>query len=210
MAGALLGIGQAGVGQAQQRSVRLLDQIDLDQARPRRHHLAAVPAEAVGQAVHRHDLAEGAAREASAGDIDEIEPAGLRLDLRLRPHPAQDLLRIGQQGEHRGGRCRDVRLAADDQGVLHRSPPRVATPSSPSADSPALVALRGKMVPGLDGGSDKCGEIRMDSPPAFVLVIFAPIAARRFIHSCGLRPRLTAPVIAVSLSPPSRSTTGPA
>src|SRR5689334_8877732 len=42
MAGALLGIGEAGVGQAQQGSVRrLLDQVDLDEARPRRHHLAA-------------------------------------------------------------------------------------------------------------------------------------------------------------------------
>src|SRR5580704_3148666 len=39
MAGALLGIGQAGVGQAQQRSVRLLDQVDLDQARPTRLHV---------------------------------------------------------------------------------------------------------------------------------------------------------------------------
>src|SRR5215471_9569121 len=44
MAGALLGSGQAGVSQAQQGPVRLLDQVDLDQARPRRHHLAAVPA----------------------------------------------------------------------------------------------------------------------------------------------------------------------
>src|SRR5271170_7955225 len=79
MAGALLGIGQAGVGQAQQGSVRVLvDQIDLDQARPRRHRRAAVPAEAVGEAMHRDHLAEGAAGEASAGDIDEIEPAGLR------------------------------------------------------------------------------------------------------------------------------------
>ena len=34
MAGALRGIGQAGVGQAQQRSVRLLDQIDLDRLDP--------------------------------------------------------------------------------------------------------------------------------------------------------------------------------
>ena len=34
MAGALLGIGQAGVGQAQQRSVRLLDQVDLDRLDP--------------------------------------------------------------------------------------------------------------------------------------------------------------------------------
>ena len=125
MAGALRGIGQAGVGEAQQRSVPLLDQVDLDQARPRWHHLTAVPAEAVSQAMHRHDLAEGATRKASAGDVDEIKPAGLRLELRLRPHPAQDLLGIGQQGENRGGRCRDVRLAADDQGVFHWSPPRL-------------------------------------------------------------------------------------
>ena len=51
------------------------------------------------------------------------DAAGLRLELRLGPHPAQDLLRIGQEGEHRGGRRRDVRLAADDEGLLHRSPP---------------------------------------------------------------------------------------
>src|SRR6516165_8859201 len=121
MGGALLGIGQAGVGQAQQSSLRLLDQVDLDQARPRRHYLAAVPAEAVGQAVHRHDLAEGAAREASARDIDEIEPAGMRLDIHLGSHPAQDLLRICQKCEHYGGRRRDVLLATDDKGLLHRS-----------------------------------------------------------------------------------------
>jgi hypothetical protein len=43
MTGALLDSGQAGVGQAQQRPVRrLFDQVDLDQARPRRHSLAAV------------------------------------------------------------------------------------------------------------------------------------------------------------------------
>ena len=64
--------------------------------------------------MHRDHLAERAAGEASAGDIDEIQPAGLRLDLRLRSHPAQDLLWIGQEGEHRGRRRRDVRLAAYD------------------------------------------------------------------------------------------------
>src|ERR1700746_2196151 len=47
MAGALLGTGQAGVSQAQQGSVRLLDQVDLNQARLRRYHLATVPAEGV-------------------------------------------------------------------------------------------------------------------------------------------------------------------
>src|SRR5438270_35245 len=109
------------MGQAQQRPVRLLDQIDFDQARPRRHILAAVPAKAVGQAVHRHDLAERAAGEARPGDIDEIKPAGLRLDLRLRPHPTQDFFGIGQQRENRSKRRGDVRLAADGQRILHRS-----------------------------------------------------------------------------------------
>jgi hypothetical protein len=46
MIGALLSIRQAGVGQAQQGSVRrLLDQVDLDQALPRLIHLTAVPAD---------------------------------------------------------------------------------------------------------------------------------------------------------------------
>src|SRR6516165_5097206 len=121
MGGALLGIGQAGVGQAQQSSLRLLDQVDLDQARPRRHLLAAVPAEAVGQAVHRHHLAEEAASEARAGDIDEIEPARLRLHLRLSSHPAQNILWIGQEGEYRSGRRRDVRLTLVFDSILHRS-----------------------------------------------------------------------------------------
>ena len=37
MAGALLGVGQAAVAEPQQRSLGLLDQVDLDQARPRRY-----------------------------------------------------------------------------------------------------------------------------------------------------------------------------
>src|SRR5687768_10328879 len=73
--------------------------------------------------MHRHDLAEGAASKARAGDIDEIEPAGLRLDLCFRPHPAQDLLRVGQEGEQRGRRRGDVRLAAHDEVFWHRFPP---------------------------------------------------------------------------------------
>jgi len=35
-------------------------------------------------------------------DVSADKPARLRLDLRLRSHPAQELLRIGQEGEHRG------------------------------------------------------------------------------------------------------------
>ena len=52
VAGALFGTGQARMDQAQQRSVRLLHQVDLDQARRWRHHLAAVPAEAISETVH--------------------------------------------------------------------------------------------------------------------------------------------------------------
>src|SRR6516225_9450867 len=133
MACALLGVGQACMGQTQQRSVRrLLHQVDLDQARSRRYHLAAVPAKAVGEAMHRNHLAEGAAGEACAGDIDEIEPAGLWLEPRLRSHPAEDLLRIGQESKHRGAGRRDMRLAADDERVLHRSPPLLVRCPSPS------------------------------------------------------------------------------
>src|SRR5262245_30009365 len=120
VAGALLGSGQARMGQPQERPAWLLDQVDLDQTRSWRHRLAAVPAKAVGQSVHWHDLAEGTAGEASPGDVDEIESAGLWFDLRLRSHPAQDLFWIGEEGEHRGGGRRDVRLAADDEGLFHR------------------------------------------------------------------------------------------
>src|SRR5580658_7300416 len=71
---ALLGTGQASVGQPEQRSVRPLDQVDLDEARPWRHLVVALPAEAVGEAMHWHHLAEGAAGDPSARDIEEIEP----------------------------------------------------------------------------------------------------------------------------------------
>ena len=49
----------------------------------------------LGQAVYRHHLAEGAAGKTSSGDVDEIDPTGARLDLRLRTHPAQEFLLIG-------------------------------------------------------------------------------------------------------------------
>src|SRR3546814_8118390 len=60
----------------------------------------------------------------------EIESAGLRLELRLGAHPAQDFLRIGQQREHRRGRRGYVRFAANDEGFLHRSPPELGSPRS--------------------------------------------------------------------------------
>jgi hypothetical protein len=36
--------------------------------------------------VNRHHLAEGAAGETNSGDVDEIDPTGAWLDLRLRTH----------------------------------------------------------------------------------------------------------------------------
>src|SRR6516225_5648230 len=86
--------------------------------------------------MHRNHLAEGAAGKACAGDIDEIEPAGLWLELRLRSHPAEDLLRIGQESKHRGAGRRDMRLAADDESVLHRSPPRLVRRRSAEGKRP--------------------------------------------------------------------------
>ena len=62
--GALFGVRQPGLGHAQKRAAILFEQIDLDQARSRRNGLVALPAEAVGEPVDRHDLAEGAARVA--------------------------------------------------------------------------------------------------------------------------------------------------
>src|SRR3954447_19267555 len=88
--------------------------------------------------MYRHDLAERTTGKASAGNIDEIEPAGLRLDLGLRPHPPQNLLRIGQEGKYRGGWCRDVRLAADNESLFHRSPHWLRWPGPPEADGRRL------------------------------------------------------------------------
>src|SRR5947207_2042810 len=54
---ALLCIGKTAMGQADQRAALPVDQVDLDQARSRRHHLAVFPTKAVGEPVDRHNLA---------------------------------------------------------------------------------------------------------------------------------------------------------
>ena len=64
--GACFSVRQPGMGHAQKRAAILLDEVDLDQARSRRNGLIALPAEAVGEPVDRHDLAEGAAGAAPA------------------------------------------------------------------------------------------------------------------------------------------------
>src|SRR5262249_1682249 len=55
-------VGKAAMGHAQQRAAVALDQIDLDQARSRRHLLASLPTEGVDETVDRHDLSKRAAR----------------------------------------------------------------------------------------------------------------------------------------------------
>jgi hypothetical protein len=87
--------------------------------------------------MHRHYLAKGTAGEASPGDIDQIDPVGLRVELRVRSHPAQDFVGIGEEGEHCGGRRRDVRLAPDNQGLLHRSSSWLAGACPPVGTGPS-------------------------------------------------------------------------
>src|SRR5579862_5928157 len=95
VAGALRLVGKTAMGHAQQSAAVPVDEIDLDQARSRRDFFASLPAEAVREAVDRHDLPERSARRAvaAADAFDEIEPARMRLGGRLRAHPAHDLFR---------------------------------------------------------------------------------------------------------------------
>ena len=74
--------------QAQQRPAVPLEKIDLDEARARRDLIAPIPTEAVGEAMDRHDLLEGAARRArrvAADPFDEIKSARVRLGLASAP-----------------------------------------------------------------------------------------------------------------------------
>src|SRR6516165_8267326 len=77
VAGALLSVRKTAMGHAQQGAAILVDKIDLDQARSRRHLLASPQTKPVGKTVHRHDLPELAARGATRA-FEEIEPAWLR------------------------------------------------------------------------------------------------------------------------------------
>src|SRR5712675_1767029 len=121
MVGAGRSVGQAAMGHAQQRSARLMiDQVDLDQARPRWYVFAVVPPEAVGEAVVRNDLGELAAGDVLAGDVDEVKAAGMRLHRRLRAHPPQDLFRIGEESEHGRRRRGYLDLASDYERFNHR------------------------------------------------------------------------------------------
>src|SRR5712672_1531327 len=67
------------MGHAQQGAAVPVDQVDLDQARSRWHRFAALPTEAVGEPVDRHDLAERSARCAAVDTFDKIEPARMHL-----------------------------------------------------------------------------------------------------------------------------------
>ena len=60
--GALGGVGKSGMGHAHERAALPVEEVDLDQARPRRHRIVTLPAEAVGEAVDGNDLAELSAR----------------------------------------------------------------------------------------------------------------------------------------------------
>jgi hypothetical protein len=115
--GALHRVRQTAVGHAQQSAAVAIEKIDLDQARSGRHLVVSVPAETVGQAVHRHDLPERYARYDGifANAFDKVEPARMYLGRCLGAHPAQDLFRIGQEGENRRRRRRDLDFASDEE-----------------------------------------------------------------------------------------------
>src|SRR5580700_7585533 len=115
------------MGHAQQGAAITVEQIDLHKTRSRRHVVASLPAEAVSEAMDRHDLAEGSAGRAAvvADALDEVEPARLRLGDGLMAHPAHDLVGIGEVSEDRGGWGRDLRLAPDYERFSHRNSPRL-------------------------------------------------------------------------------------
>src|SRR5271156_3582985 len=120
--GALGGVGKTAMGHAHQGAAVPVDQVDLDEARSWRYGLAPLPTEAVGEPMHRDDLAELPARHvrAVADAFDEIEPAGVRLGRHLSAHPAQDLFGIGQKGEDGGGWGRDMDLTPDRERFGHQ------------------------------------------------------------------------------------------
>src|SRR6516165_5005410 len=85
MACALRLVGKAAMGHAQQRAAVALDQIDLDQARSRRHLLATLPAEGVDETVDRHDLSKRATRNpgVAADAFEEVKSARMCFRRRL-------------------------------------------------------------------------------------------------------------------------------
>src|SRR5215211_2973331 len=100
--------------------------------------------------MHRDHFAEGAAGETSSSDIDEVETARLRLELRFRSHPAQDFLWIGQEGEHRSRWRRNVGLPANDESFfLHQSSPLVvaACPACGGAYSSCMATMSAVRAP---------------------------------------------------------------
>ena len=76
--GALGGVGKPGVGHAHQSAAVPVQKVDLDETRARWHLVVSLPAETIGEAMDRDDLAELPARGAAGapGDVlDEIESA---------------------------------------------------------------------------------------------------------------------------------------
>jgi hypothetical protein len=112
------------MGHADEGAAIPVKEVDLNQARTRGDRVVSLPAEAVGEAMDRNDLAElptGRAAGPPANVLDQIEAAGMDLGLRLGAHPAQDLVGIGQEGEDGRGRSRNLSLAPDNERLVHLS-----------------------------------------------------------------------------------------
>lgn len=117
---ALLFVRQAAMGQANQRAAGLVFEIDLDQARSRRHFLAALPAEFVSEPMDWNDLGELSTGYVLSPDIDEIEATRMGVRRDVGTEPAHDLFRIDEKGENGRRRCCNLDLAAKHQGFGHR------------------------------------------------------------------------------------------
>src|SRR5215510_14604245 len=114
MACALRLVGKAAMGHAQQRAAVPLDQIDLDQARSRRHLFATLPAEGVDETVDRHDLSKRATRNpgVAADAFEEVKSARMgfgrrpaRYGFRLPDRPGKDRQLDGRRGSRVGQRA---------------------------------------------------------------------------------------------------------
>ena len=58
-----------------------------------------------------------------AAHVNEVKAAGVRFQGGIGAHPAQDLLRVREQGEDGRRRRRNLDLTLDHQWLSHRKPP---------------------------------------------------------------------------------------
>src|SRR6266498_4547330 len=113
-------------------AVAIGDRLYFDRGRARWHGLVrAFPAPGHDDARVGNDLDEGAARDVLAVHIDRVGATGTWIEIGGGAYPAQQLLRIGEEGKDGLGSGGDVDLARDGIDVSDRHgwrPTRVVQP----------------------------------------------------------------------------------